>query len=135
MNAGLGGAYGVPGLTHKLPCVLPGQPPEAEHGGVTPGHEAHQAPGLHLAPPHAGLRITPGLARHGERLALAGVILLVWIEEFTLGLTTYYHIIIITNNRLANCRRLEHHQGVSHADGVTSPLHLACVVTLTSSQM
>ena len=85
MNAGLGCAYGVPGLTHELPGVLPGQAPEAEQGGVPPGHEAHQAPCLNLAPPHAGLRIPPGLTRHGERLALAGVILLVWTEEHTLS--------------------------------------------------
>ena len=94
MNAGLGGAYGVPGLTHELPGVLPGQAPEAEQGGVAPGDQAHQASGLYLAPPHAGLRIPPGLARHGERLALAGVILLVWTEKHTLRVTRsyqYYH--------------------------------------------
>ena len=65
-------------LTHVLPSVGPGQPPEAEHGGVPPGHEAHQAPGLHLAPPDAGLGISPGLTGHNQRLALTGVIMLAW---------------------------------------------------------
>ena len=101
MDVCLRGAYGVPGLhtdvtlwspshmyshlTHKLSGVPPVQPPEAQYAGVPPGHEAHQAPVLHLAPPHAGLGVTPGLTGHSEGLALAGVILLAWSHTLSLS--------------------------------------------------
>lgn len=140
MDVCLRGANGVPGLhtdvtlwspSHASPDTrTPRCPP-----WPAPGGSAHWGPPWSPGSPDscpppcsttrgAGGHPRPHTTRWGTRPGWRDSACLVTDSQ-----SRWSHNMDITNERLVYCGRLEHHQGVSHADGVTSPLHLACVVT------